>query len=117
MLRPGRAQVALRLEPAQFAALRIAVDAGVALRENHLQFAVAIYVADSDQGGDVVGGILMLLPLAVGKLVPVGSGEDLVLSVTIQVGNRQALLRLPLILQVAGNRLNIEPGADTGIGG
>src|SRR5713226_2320841 len=94
MFGPERRYLASRLEPAKFAALRITVDAGVSFGKDDLRLAISVYIPDCNKRRDIVGGILMLTPLPIVKLIPVRPRNDLYFAVAIYIGESEALFRL-----------------------
>ena len=112
MFRPHFANIPLLLEPTEFAALRIAVDAGVSLREHDFRLAVPVDVADRYDGRDIVLRVLMPFPHPLPILVPTAPENDLVLAVPVDVYNGQTLFRLVLDALPLRNKGKVRPGTD-----
>ena len=94
MLFPHLSYIVIRLKPSEFTALDSSVNTGITFREDDFVLAIPINIANSDFSRDIPLGKLMGHPTVIGVLIPVGSTNQLIFSVAINVSNRKSFFWL-----------------------
>src|SRR5579875_1583466 len=121
MFLPGCGNVGAGLKPGEATALHISIDTGISFGEDNLQFSIAVQVASNDKGSDIVGiGKSVSCPALLSMFVPVGTSDNLVLSIAVEIRDIQSLFGLGSALRIhpiftCRDHLNLRPGANVWI--